>query len=156
MNILLYAPLSRLNNKAVEWFLEEHYSDNNVLIYEFLEACEFKPKIKKDHIYCTDLMREHDFRKIKDYYVYTPIEEKLLDAMAKYEGEIYKMMDTYFPPLKTFDDRQRTYYNALRFLNGLLEKKQIFKKMILNIISCLVFRIRFLILLYIVCANVSA
>ena len=51
MNILFYAPICELTNKATEMLLEKYNSDNNVLLYDMMEECEFNPKINSDNSY---------------------------------------------------------------------------------------------------------
>lgn len=124
-NILMHASITELTNTGVECFLEKHRDDNIVLIYEMLEDCDFHPELRVEVNYLTDKMRAHDFRSFEEYASFEPVDPELLHKMSKYEGEIYKMMDTYFPPLKTFDERQRVYYEALRFFRGILKKYKI-------------------------------
>ena len=125
MNLMIYAVISEMTNQATEQILEKYYNQNNVLIYEMMEECKFEPKVKKDNIYDAVLMHDRKFRSINGYYSFPPVDEYLLQSMSIYEAEIYKMMDKYFPPIDNFNDRQRIYYNAVRFFNGIIEKNGI-------------------------------
>lgn len=119
-NILLHASITELTNVAVEQFISNHRDDSIILIYEMLETCSFNPQIPNEKMLLTDKMRNHYFRGLDGFYDYEPLDKSFLGDMSVYEGEIYKMMDTYFPPLKSFDERQRVYFDALRFFRGLL------------------------------------
>lgn len=125
MHILMYAPICRMNNKAVEGFLKQHYSDDNVLVYNQLEKCSFRPKIKKENIFSIKLMTRHLYGKIRGYENAIPLSNDLLCKMSRYEGEVYKMMDAYFPQVRAFDDRQRIYFQALKLFNSIIVNHQI-------------------------------
>ncbi len=125
MNILFYAAINEMTNRATEKFLEKYYSHHNVLIYDMMEECEFEPKVAMENIYDAALMHDRKYRNVKGYYSFPPVDERLLQRMSRYEAEIYKMMDLYFPPLESFNERQRLYYSALRLLNGILVKNEI-------------------------------
>lgn len=126
MNVLLrIAAVSRMNNRAIEEFLSKNYSDNNVLIYAMGENCEFNPCVKKKNIYNDELFNNREFSKIDRFFDFPPIDVPLMRKMSIYESEIYKMMDKYFPPIDSFYDRQRLYYDALRAMNGIIESNQI-------------------------------
>lgn len=125
MNILFYAAINEMTNRATEKFLEEYYNHHNVLIYDMMEECEFEPKVDMENIYDAALMHDRKYRNVKGYYSFPPVDERLLQRMSRYEAEIYKMMDLYFPPIESFNERQRLYYSALRLLNGIIEKNAI-------------------------------
>lgn len=125
-NILMHVSITGLINKAVEEFVRSHKDDHFVLIYEMLEDCEFHPDIEgKERMLLTKNMRAHDFRTFEGFFESEPVDRTILEKMSRYEGAIYKMMDTYFPPLGSFDERQRIYFDALRFFHGLLKKYKI-------------------------------
>ena len=125
LNILYYVAVSELNNSASQRFLKEFASTDSVLLYEFLEPCEFKLPNKIINVINSYDLRKRLFRSIEGYYESEPVDTEILLKMSPFESQIYKMMDNYFPPQNHFDERQRIYYNALRLLNGIIDKHQI-------------------------------
>ncbi len=125
MSILIYAAVNELTCKTTEMLLDRYYSPNNVLLYDIMEKCEFHPRINDTNSYDAKPFIEGSYREAKGYYSFPPVDEKLLKSMGQYEGEIYKMMNRFFPPLRTYDDRQRVYFSALRLCNGLIESNHI-------------------------------
>ncbi len=125
MNILLHAGLNRMNCVAIEEILKDYKSKNNVLISHKQEPCDFNSEIKPQNHYNMLVFRKHRFREIPGFYGYPPVDDDLMKSIAPYEGEIYKMMDAYYPVVDTFDERQRIFLDALRLFNGIILKNEI-------------------------------
>lgn len=125
MSILFYAPVSKMNNVAVERFLEEHYSENNVLIYDIMRECAFNPKVNENNRYNAKIFFKQEFSSVENFYSYPPVDDALIRELSQYEGTILKMMDGYYPLIESYEERKRVYYDALRLFNGIIRSNGI-------------------------------
>lgn len=109
-----------MNNYAVERFLSEHYDNNNILIVDIMEKCDFNPKIDEEHCYNAKVFYKKEFNSVRGFYSYPPVDEVIIRELSQYEGSIIKMMDGYFPLVEAYEERKRIYYDALRLFNGII------------------------------------
>jgi hypothetical protein len=118
-NFIIIAGINSMINKAVEKFLQDFYSPNNILIYTIKDDCNFNPNVQTNNIYDMLDFKKLNFQDFESYSTFPPLDLKILSALSEHETEALTMMDNVFPTM-SYSQRKSVYFSALRFFNGLL------------------------------------